>query len=622
MKLKKIFIVLILTLLLTYGFQELTTASLFDFDFKVAADAYIENKHNFDFSFKIVFTLFLMIFVISNNYLTGFTVITVLTLALSVINNMKINILLEPVLPQDLGVFVNLNKLMEMMTPEQVFATIGIAVAFILVTVGVIFINKKVYNFRIFDKSKLIATIRVFSLGGTLIFLLLLSHYNYESSMIKSYAQRNELYLQYNSWDQLSNYRLYGMVNGLVLNTTGENISKPDDYNEAMIDEIFEKYVWNASKVNETRWRDDFSNINVITVLSESLTAISDLEAIEINNDNLTYYRDETDKVLIGNILSPAYGGGTPNTEYELITSMSTGSLSPQVSTAFQSFTADRTELPSIFKQIQSEGRETTSLHSYNSRFYKRYATYQNFGVDQILFDKNMSHTKPYYEDGYISDEATFAEFFDIYRDSNVPRNYHIVTMQNHAPYTHVYDDTEFVIESDKLSSKEITQTVAYAEGVKESDRVLKEVITELNEIGDPYIFFVYGDHLPGLFTPLISENTAKAKYSTPFFFASNLTDAKISIPVQEDISLANTTNIIFDIAGVEISPYQALVLDVYSEFLSIHPSGYYLYGADGPVSREALTDEQIQLVDAYNAVQYDLIDGHGYAQKYLNSAH
>ncbi|WZU00924.1 hypothetical protein MGH68_15755 [Erysipelothrix sp. D19-032] len=100
---------------------------------------------------------------------------------------------------------------------------------------------------------------------------------------------------------------------------------------------------------------------------------------------------------------------------------------------------------------------------------------------------------------------------------------------------------------------------------------------------------------------------------------ATNLPDASPEAYNTDLISLTNAQNLIYAVGDVKISPYQALVQEVNETFISIHSTGYYLYGDTSPRSYDQLTPYQQKLLTAYEVIQYDLIDGSGYALPYLN---
>lgn len=607
------------TLIFVFLFQVIMTASLLEFNFVDVFKSIFGAIPEYLFSSLLLIVLFYTILLLFNNFLFAGVFISAFTLILAVTNVMKLNMLLEPIFPSDLSFMKNIPDLLSMMTTQQFFMIIGSGVVLAIVIVVTLWYNRRYphYNFIDYKSWNFLAKI------GSVVFLIVqinfMTGYNYIGSPIHALADNFKLYSEYSDWDQMFNYTEYGFMNGLILNFTGENITPPDDYSEALIDEAMLPFIDRANEINVTRTRNDFSDINVITILSETLSNPDDMEGMMSPNSPLNYIIDPSDKIASGHMLSPVYGGGTPNTEYELITGMSYGSLRPTVSSAFQSFTGDREGLPSLFRVADSENRETIAIHSYSSRFFKRTSSYEKFGVDRAYFERDMVNTAPFMMYGYISDRSIYDEFLMHYQQAEGPLNAHLVTMQNHAPFNDPYDDSPFQYEGDNLTEQQKFQLTSYAEGIHVTDQVTQEFIQELNDIGKPYILFLYGDHLPGIYGQILNVNDPITKYKTNYFMVSNLENSQIQSEHLDMISLTRTQNLIFEAGNVKISPYQAMLMTLNEEILAIHQTGYYLHDAVGPVDYDELTEEQQEIINLYHLIQYDLIDGNKYSAKYLS---
>ncbi|MEG0328554.1 MAG: sulfatase-like hydrolase/transferase [Erysipelothrix sp.] len=616
---KKTFKSIKFTLVFVLFFQVIMTASLLEFNFIDVFKSISGAIPEYLFSTGLLLVLFYTILLLFNNFLFAGVFISALTLLLAVTNVMKLNMLLEPIFPSDLSFMKNIPDLLNMMTKHQFIMIIASTVMLVILVAATLWYNSLYPNYKFIDYKSWDFLAKV----GAIVFLIVqinfIIGYNYIGSPIHSLANTFNLYSEYSDWDQMSNYTEYGFMNGLILNFTGENITPPDNYSEELIDEAMVPYIQLANHVNVSRYRSDFSDINVITILSETLSNPDDIDGIISPNSPLDYLIDPSDKLASGHMLSPVYGGGTPNTEYELITGMSYGSLRPTVSSAFQSFTGDREGLPSLFRAASSDNRETIAIHSYSSRFFKRTSSYEKFGVDHSYFERDMENTSPFTMYGYISDRSIYNEFLMHYEQADRPLNAHLVTMQNHAPFNVPYIDSPYQYEGDNLTEQQKLQLISYTEGIHETDLVTKEFIQELNEVGKPYILFLYGDHLPGIYGPILNVNDPITKYKTPYIMVTNLKNSQVSGENLDMISLTSTQNLIFEAASVKISPYQAMLMSLNESILAIHPTGYYLHEANSPVDYDKLSQKQQELVDLYHLIQYDLIDGNKYSAKYLS---
>lgn len=612
--------IIVTGIVMSVVFQLVTTASLFKFDYDLVFESIAYSTPAYVFSTLVLFIVFILLVLIFNNIL--FVSIGYLTVTgiVAVLNYIKLNVLVEPIYPADVSYLRNTKDLLSMITSRQLKMIILSVVVLVVLVVVMVFLNRKIGIFKpVYNKHIRVATL----ISGLVILMLGSSYmmsYNKHDSRFRSYALNNNFFPEYSIWNQIDNYQYYGFLNGFVVNIPGDNMYKPDSYSKETVDKIMDHYTKVADAINASRSRENFEDINVITILSESMSDPSNLDGFILAEEPLEYLKDSSDKVAVGSIISPTYGGQTPNTEYELITGMSYGSLSPAVATAFQSFTSTNDHLPSIFKSIQSDvERDTLAIHSYGSQFFKRVPTYRNFGIDTSIFENDMQHKGLLVMYGYISDESAYNEVLDHYRTNDNPMSIHLVTMQNHAPYPNDFPDSIYGVESELLSDGYKTVVKNYSEGIHRTDGYTKEFVTALNEEEKPYILFFYGDHLPGIYNSILNVNTPIKKYQTNYFMATNLPDASLEAYNTDLISLTNAQNLIYAVGDVKISPYQALVQEVNETFISIHSTGYYLYGDTSPRSYEQLTPYQQKLLTAYEVIQYDLIDGSGYALPYLN---
>jgi phosphoglycerol transferase MdoB-like AlkP superfamily enzyme len=89
---------------------------------------------------------------------------------------------------------------------------------------------------------------------------------------------------------------------------------------------------------------------------------------------------------LSGHIIVPDFGGGTANTEYDVLTGCMTQSLSSTHTSAFRLVRKSFTALPRFFNR---NGYRSFFIHPGDSWFYNRSDVYKHFGIDnQTLIDK------------------------------------------------------------------------------------------------------------------------------------------------------------------------------------------------------------------------------------------
>lgn len=611
--------ILAISILLSFTTIVILNLSTTELFWRLVIQMFTLNTKAHIFSLVILSVFYFCLFMLVNNYLLGFTISAATVIFTVLGNNMKIIVLDEPLYPSDLSFIKNLPQLMEMINVQSVIIVLGSIISVMTLFSFVIYYVRKTGKFTIIKNKKLrLVTFIVFLLTFILCFKFTFS-YNHNNSLIAKLDQKFDIYHEKEVVHQFRNYTRFGFFNGIILNAPGDNIPMPDDYSDNKVLSILEKYQKIADRVNNDRLRHDFEDISIITILSESLGDPSDLPGVNVESP-FEYITDQSDKLAVGNLLSPVYGGGTPNTEYELITSMSVGSLSRSISTAFQSFVSSNQNIPSIFKLGSSQKREELSIHSYGSHLYKRKQVYKSLGLDQSLFEADMTHLAPVTPNAeFVSDKSSYDELMLYYNRTMDPKMIHLVTMQNHQSYRDVYDSYDFNFSSDFITDQENKDLIKYyLQGLKETDKATRELIENLNDSDQKYILFFYGDHLPSLFKGALDNTDPIYKYVTKYFFASNIEGASISGDRMEYLSLTNVSNILHDIADVKISAFQALVGEINKEFSSIHREGYYVHGNLKALSYEELNAHQKELVDEYDMLQYDIIDGKQYSNDYI----
>ena len=278
------------------------------------------------FSVILLSIIFILVSLIFNNSLITMLLFTIVVASVGTANFLKIQILNEPLFPSDLSLIRNIPQLLEMISQDAVFVILSVFVGITLLVLMTI-ILRKTDIFNLFIHSNNSFFVRICLIVILALIFKTLSGYNIDNSFFVSLDKKINIYPEKEVVHQFRNYSRYGFSNGFLINIPGKNTVKPDNYSKSLVDAAMEEFIILADDINESRSREDFEEINIITILSESLGDPSTIPGMEVSSP-LEYINSSTDKVGVGSLFSPVYGGGTPNTEYELLSSMSVGSLS------------------------------------------------------------------------------------------------------------------------------------------------------------------------------------------------------------------------------------------------------------------------------------------------------
>lgn len=368
----------------------------------------------------------------------------------------------------------------------------------------------------------------------------------------------------------------------------------------------------------ETATSDDDTDAtpNLIVIMNESWADYTDIgNGLELSEDYMPFIRSLTENTIKGTAYSSVFGGNTPNSEYEFLTG-NTMAFLPTSSVGFNQFV--RGNLPSLASQLGSLGYYTLAMHPYRGTNYRRNIVYPQIGFDTYYTRDDFDY--PYKIRNYISDETLFDRIIVEYEenlDSGNPLFSYNVTIQNHGGY-YSSNTKNLDMEIEVLNTEfSTTRAEIYVNLVKATDDAFKQLIEYFEEVKEPTIIVMFGDHQPdigdGAYEYLLGgtedDLTGEAlmeKYKVPFIIWANYDIEEETI---EATSLNYLYSIMADRLGLSMTGYQEYLLDLSEEIPVINSIGYW--GADGVFYE--LDDEDspyYELVNDYNILEYNDIFG------------
>lgn len=421
------------------------------------------------------------------------------------------------------------------------------------------------------------------------------------------------------AWNQTENYDNNGFVLGFLYNLGRMQVEKPEDYSEAEMRRIAEKY--RALKAADTeRVPLDERVANLIVVLGESFydPLLYTEEYPFSGGDPLPELREVFQEMPSGYMYSPEYGGGTANVEYEVLTGLSNFWAR---STPYVSALNKRSGVLSAASWAQLFGFYTLGVHPYDGALYKRNIVYPILGFDEFIDEREMTYTEKEGKSEYINDRSAYQEVLQRLKEAEEPQMVSLITMQNHGPYDGAqYDELEYQMlwDNNLLLENSI-------QSLHNGDEYIGEFLAELDELGEPTVVLWFGDHTVGVLNEYArSDDKAKQDLShlTPYLVYANFeiespyTEAEVAelneavlgfeIPT-EGVDLPTTTpnclmNTVYNLLGVE-KPALFYLLDEVCTETPVLSAAYY--GKETPEMTEALHD--------YELVNYDVLAGKHY---------
>lgn len=559
------------------------------------------------FAISSIFIFFIYLFMTSlmgNCYIgiiIGFLTFGIIAFA----NVEKLVILGAPIYPVDFLEIKNASSILSMLgTKFVILLIVGIIVVFTIIKFLIKHLPKK-------EPIKL--TSRLMLAIISLFFIY--SYVNYKNTFVDKYYLKSGVGEVL--WDQRENYDDNGFMFGLLSNIKSEVMEKPSNYSEAEVTKVAEKYKQEADKLNVSR--DSQSNLqpNIIYVMDEAFWDPTRMTSLSFSEDPMKNIRAEMTDNSSGWLLSPVFGGGTANTEYEALTGFSmynniAGTIPYQQAMDKQKF------IPSIVSLLKQQNYNTLAIHAYEKIFYKRDVAYKTLGFDKFIGDSDMKYKETLVDGGYISDQAVVEEILYQLNQTNKPAFIHAVTMQNHFPFNEGKYPQNTVSVSGLSSKADTNEIQTYTQGIKSTDEAMKNLFDGLSKIDRPTIVVFFGDHLPALTNSIYNaakfgtgnDQLANEKIlsETPLLIYSNFglkkTDLKTVSPAFLGVTL-------FDMLNKPLSPYYTMLEDLKSHFPGLKSS--VMVDSNGNI-KTSVSDEEKQLLEDYKLIQYDLMVGNQYS--------
>ncbi|MEV2866891.1 sulfatase-like hydrolase/transferase [Paenibacillus larvae] len=398
-------------------------------------------------------------------------------------------------------------------------------------------------------------------------------------------------------WDQAANYDRNGLILTTALNLDYIFVNEPENYSQQTISKL-------VDGIPKQSYPDNGKKPNVIVILSEAFWDPTIVKDIKFNEDPLPTLHEVQKTHPHGTILSPQFGGGTANVEFEVLTGNSMRFM-PQGSLAYIQYVNH--EVDSLAGIFARKGYNTTAVNPFHNWFYNSRTVYKNFGFHNFISSEFFT---PDYKGPYLSDKSVTDKIIEAADNSDKPSFIFANTMQNHAPFDKDRYSSNggntFTVSGDmSQESRDILET--YTTGIHDSDKMIKTLTDHFTQKGEPTIIIFFGDHLP-----LMGDNYSVYKdikyiseddpdfvnkmYSTPFFVWDNFLPQNNE---QLHMSPSYLGAYMLNRAQIEGSYYTDFLMEMYKKYPVIPPENMY---DEMKINKDDLKP--------YNMLQYDIMFG------------
>ena len=449
-----------------------------------------------------IFFSMLVLFFLTNNVVIPMGIVGFVVSALSLINRYKIILRNDPLFPWDFSLGAELMFIAQNFPVYQFVLAGALIVIFLVGTVlGAALIRTRRGTFFGLElMSHKFALTLNFGMAGMLLFIM----FTVNGSLYSNVAFSRTLPVQGSVFNPVSRSNSWGFLYHFILTHNTQRLTLPDDFDSAPI-QLLEANFTPAQRARQV-------NPHVIMIMSEAFSDMGNRPEISFEGFNYDphYYWNQLvarPDTLSGHIVVPNVGGGTGDTEFDVLTALNTRYLRG----APYAFRLVNHYFEAIPHLLAPFGYRSIALHPGHNWFYNRQNVYRFFGFEHF-YHLDYFNWPEDWKGPYVSEEATFDKLIDIWEDHllrhpNTPLFQFTVTIQNHGPYHSMYGITEpnFSTTLD-FTDHEMIQLANFFHGLHDLDTQLMRLIDYFEASDEPVVLVYFSDHAPGFTSGIFSE--------------------------------------------------------------------------------------------------------------------
>lgn len=308
-------------------------------------------------------------------------------------------------------------------------------------------------------------------------------------------------------------YDDYGFPYCFFRSFVHRGVVSPDEYSEETVNELMDK-------LGETKPGNTADNSpNVIFLQLESFFDVNKVIDLEITENPIPVFTSLKQNHPTGKFSVNAIGGGTANTEFEVLCGMNLahfGLLECPYSTILND-----TSCQSLASVMTDVGYSSHAIHNHIATFYTRYLVYPNLGFNTFTpieymkdYDRNIL--------GWCKDDVLIEQITNSLESTEGKDFVFTVSVQPHGKYPdYVTVDEDGIKVLSYPYSDKMFEVEYYINQLHETDAMVGDLISLLEDYPEDVVLVIYGDHLPTL--GLEAENMFDGDvYSTEYVIWSN----------------------------------------------------------------------------------------------------
>ena len=317
---------------------------------------------------------------------------------------------------------------------------------------------------------------------------------------------------------------------------------------------------------------------DIIMILNETFCDLDYYTTINADSDYLAPFYG-VEGAFYGHAATPAIGGGTNNSEYELLTGFPYYLVASYAPFNYLNFEKINSNAVQDLKRL---GYYTAGMHYYNRENYHRSTAYPALGFDDcILGPPEDLPDISYGHRGHL--DSTYYHMLEGYYNSypeDQPRFIYMLTFQNHGGYTRndasldtVHAGTNFGLTNDPLNE--------FLTSVSQSAEAFAELVDYYSRVDRKVVICMVGDHAPSFIQGMQTDKKwngsmeSIAQHIVPYVVWSNY-GADLS-GCSEYINIFGLIPQLVSVTGLPITQYYKAVTEMQKDFPIFLSTGQYM---------------------------------------------
>ncbi len=317
-------------------------------------------------------------------------------------------------------------------------------------------------------------------------------------------------------------YNDYGFPYCFTVSIVDQGVDRPDEYGEGLITDILDGMTDPEGEPPAGSTADRAPN--VILVQLESFFDVQYIQNVTYSADPIPHFRALREQYPSGLLNVPVIGAGTVNTEFEVLTGMSTADFGAG-EYPYRSILMDTT-CESMAYDLLASGYRTHGIHNHEGSFYRRHEVYKNLGFESFTsieyFKEPTFNENEWAHDALLTDEILY-----LLSSTEEADFVFAVSVQGHGKYPDEYEPKadDILVTSGMEDEAVRSHYNYYINQLHEMDAFVGALYDAVMALEEDTVLVLYGDHLPGIArdegitlstSDLQTEYIIIANYETP----------------------------------------------------------------------------------------------------------